>query len=51
MKQNDFFNAKATFKSVVENESLPELKEEAQRKLNQATEAERKQLNLPSANH
>nr|WP_214460488.1 tetratricopeptide repeat protein [Flavihumibacter fluvii] len=51
MQQRDYFNAKATFQSVVENASLPELKEEAQRKLNQATEAERKQINVSSANH
>lgn len=51
MQQNDFFNAKATFQSVVENASQPELKEEAQRKLNQATEAERKQTNVSSVNH
>ncbi|WP_240312760.1 tetratricopeptide repeat protein [Flavihumibacter solisilvae] len=46
MKQEDYFNAKATFQSVVENASIPELKEEAQRKLNQATEAERKQVKV-----
>jgi TolA-binding protein len=50
MKQSDYFNAKATFQSVVENASIPELKEEAQRKLNQATEAERKQANAPVNN-
>ncbi|MBZ5855726.1 tetratricopeptide repeat protein [Flavihumibacter profundi] len=49
MQQQDFFNAKATFQSVVENASIPELKEEAQRKLNKATEAERKQTNAPAA--
>lgn len=49
MKQDDYFNAKATYQSVVENSSVPELKEEAQRKLNEATEAERKKSNL-SAN-
>ncbi len=43
MKQQDYFNAKATFQSVVENAAIPELKEEAQRKLNEATEAERTQ--------
>lgn len=51
MQQHDFFNAKATFQSVVENASVPALKEEAQRKLNQATEAERKQTNVSSANN
>lgn len=46
MKQQDFFNAKATYQSVVENTSLPELKEEAQRKLNEAAEAEKRKSNI-----
>lgn len=50
MQEQDYFNAKATYQSIVENASIPDLKEEAQRKLNQATEAERKQ-NAGSANH
>jgi TolA-binding protein len=50
MQQHDYFNAKATFQSVVENAALPELKEEAQRKLNLATEAEKKQINVSSLN-
>ena len=33
-KQKDYFNAKATFQSVVENTTDPELKSEAQEKLN-----------------
>lgn len=41
-KQKDYFNAKATFQSVVENTIDPELKEEAQVKLNRATEEEGK---------
>ncbi len=41
-KQKDFFNAKATFQSVVDNTVDPELKEEAQVKLNRATEEEGK---------
>jgi len=41
-KQKDYFNAKATFQSVVENTIDPELKEEAQLKLNKATEEEGK---------
>lgn len=32
-KQKDYFNAKATYKSVSENASLPELKQEAEEKL------------------
>jgi len=42
VKEKDYFNAKATFQSVVANASLPELKEEAQRKLDQVTEEEKK---------
>jgi tetratricopeptide (TPR) repeat protein len=38
--QKDYFNAKATFQSVVENTTDPELKSEAQAKLNKATEEE-----------
>jgi len=36
-KQKDFFNAKATFQSVVDNTINAELKSEAQRKLEEAT--------------
>ena len=36
-RQKDYFNAKATFQSVVENTVDPELKAEAQSKLDQAT--------------
>ncbi|MBC6489990.1 tetratricopeptide repeat protein [Flavihumibacter stibioxidans] len=50
MKQQDYFNAKATFQSVVENASIPDLKEEAQRKLNEAAEAEKKQNNVSAQN-
>jgi TolA-binding protein len=41
-KQKDYFNAKATFQSVVENSLNAELKSEAQRKLAQVTEEESK---------
>jgi tetratricopeptide (TPR) repeat protein len=41
-KQKDYFNAKATFQSVVENTIDSELKEEAQVKLSRATEEEGK---------
>jgi len=41
-KQKDYFNAKATFQSVVDNTTDTELKEEAQEKLNRATEEEGK---------
>ncbi|WP_290793088.1 tetratricopeptide repeat protein [Flavihumibacter sp. UBA7668] len=50
MKQQDFFNAKATYQSIVENASIPALKEEAQRKLKVATEAESKQNNISANN-
>lgn len=50
MKQEDYFNAKATYQSIVENASIPELKEEAQRKLKQAAEAESKHNNITSNN-
>jgi tetratricopeptide (TPR) repeat protein len=40
-KQNDYFNAKATFQSIVENSLNVELKNEAQRKLDEVTAAEK----------
>jgi tetratricopeptide (TPR) repeat protein len=39
-KQKDYFNAKATFQSVVQNAGIPELKSEAQSKLDRVLEAE-----------
>ena len=41
-KQKDYFNAKATFQSVVDNTIEPTLKSEAQTKLTRATEEESK---------
>ncbi|MBL7762707.1 MAG: tetratricopeptide repeat protein, partial [Chitinophagaceae bacterium] len=41
-KQKDFFNAKATYQSVVDNSINTELKTEAQQKLTKATEEESK---------
>ena len=41
-KQKDYFNAKATFQSVVENSLNAQLKTEAQTKLNQVIEEENK---------
>ncbi|HQW85518.1 MAG TPA: hypothetical protein PK987_13690 [Ferruginibacter sp.] len=41
MKQKDYFNAKATYESVAKNSVIPELKEEAQRKLDKAIEEEK----------
>lgn len=42
LRQKDYFNAKATFQSVVENSLNLELKAEAQRKLDQVNEEESK---------
>jgi TolA-binding protein len=41
MQQKDYFNAKATFQSVAQNSTIPELKTEAQQKLDKATAAEK----------
>ena len=36
LKEKDYFNAKATYKSVADNAVIPELKQEAQTKLDAA---------------
>ena len=41
-KQKDYFNAKATLQSVVDNTTIQELKEEAAAKLRQVTDEEKK---------
>lgn len=41
-EQKDYFNAKATYKSVVDNAKLEDLRQEADQKLKQATEEEAK---------
>jgi hypothetical protein len=41
-KQKDYFNAKATFKSVSENAINPQLKQEATEKLQLVIEEEKK---------
>ncbi len=41
VKQKDFFNAKATFESVAKNSAIPELKQEAQQKFDQAVSLEK----------
>jgi TolA-binding protein len=41
MQQKDYFNAKATFQSVAQNSTIPELKSEAQQKLDKATAEEK----------
>ncbi|MEO9020886.1 MAG: tetratricopeptide repeat protein [Ginsengibacter sp.] len=40
LKEKDYFNAKATYKSVADNVTIPELKKEAQDKLNIAVSEE-----------
>jgi TolA-binding protein len=45
-RQKDYFNAKATFQSVVQNATIPELKNEAQQKLEKVTEAESRDSNV-----
>ena len=42
-KQKDYFNAKATYQSVVDNAKLEELRQEADRKLKAVTEEEKKE--------
>jgi TolA-binding protein len=41
-KQKDYFNAKATFQSVSENATNPQLKQEATEKLQMVTEEEKR---------
>ncbi len=41
MQQKDYFNAKATYESVAKNAVIPELKNEAQQKLDKAIEEEK----------
>lgn len=42
LKEKDYFNAKATFQSIVNNAKLEDLRREAERKLSQVTEEEKK---------
>jgi TolA-binding protein len=42
VKQKDWFNAEATYKSIVENATIPELKLEAQQKLSMVLEEKNK---------
>jgi TolA-binding protein len=46
MKTKDYFNAKATYQSVVENAKIETLRQEAVRKLAEATEEEKKSSKL-----
>jgi TolA-binding protein len=42
VKQQDWFNAEATYKSIVENATIPELRQEAQQKLDKVLEEKNK---------
>lgn len=42
LKEKDYFNAKATFQSIVDNAKLEDLRQEADRKLKQAQDEEKK---------
>jgi len=44
--QKDYFNAEATLKSVVDNSSIPELKSEAQQKLDKVLEEKKKESKI-----
>lgn len=46
VKQNDFFNAKATLQSIVKNSKIPELKTEAANKLKEVKQLETKKSKL-----
>ena len=49
-KQKDYFNAKATFQSVVENAKIETLRQEAERKLAMVTEEEKKNSKMSDGN-
>jgi len=48
LKEKDYFNAKATYKSVADNATIPELKKEAQDKLEKATNEEQSNSKVQS---
>ena len=50
LAEKDYFNAKATFQSIVENAKIEELRLQAQQKLAQVTEEEKKNSKVDSAN-
>ena len=50
LKQKDYFNAKATYKSVAENAGIPELKKEAADKLEIALKEEQASSKVESTN-
>lgn len=49
LKQKDYFNAKATYKSVADNATIPELKKEAQDKLDIAVSQEQQNSKVESS--
>ena len=50
LKEKDYFNAKATYKSVADNATIPELKKEAQDKLNAAIAEEQQNSKVDTSN-
>lgn len=46
MQRKDYFNAKATYESIVKNAAIPELKNEAQQKLDNAVAEEKTQSKI-----
>ena len=51
LAEKDYFNAKATFQSIVENAKIEELRLQAQQKLAQVTEEEKKNSKVDSGNN
>ncbi|SRR5579871_359453 len=49
-KEKDFFNAKATYQSIIDNAKAEDLRQLAQQKLNQATEEEKKNSKVSDGN-
>jgi TolA-binding protein len=49
-KEKDYFNAKATYKSIIDNTKIEELRQQAQQKLNQVTDEESKSGNGGTGN-
>jgi len=49
-KEKDYFNAKATFQSVTENAKIEDLRKQAQQRLDQVTEEEKKNSKLSNDN-
>ena len=49
LQEKDYFNAKATYQSVATNATIPELKKEAQDKLDIATSQEQQDSKVETA--